>query len=86
MFQAIIDFLFWFSYENTVTQLFLKKHIPYLIHLMKQNLRSDHVLSQIISPERLTAYGQKFIQFLLRKILHENFFQSQIFKLLSVLA
>ena len=53
---------------------------------MSLNLYTGHVLAQIVSPERLTDFGQKFIQFIVLKVLHENIFKSQIFKLLSVLA
>ena len=53
---------------------------------MKQNLYTGHLLAQIVSSERLTDFGQKFIQFLVLKVEKESMFKSQIFKLLSVLA
>ena len=67
---------YWYTIENTAAQISLKQHIPYLIHLMKINLHSGHVLAQIVSSERLTDFGQKFIQFIVRKVLHEGMFKS----------
>ena len=60
-FHQVLDLLFYYCLNNTVNQLSMKEHVPYLIHMAtKMDIKAGHLLGQIISAERLNPYGQKF--------------------------
>jgi len=43
-------------------------------------------MAEVILTERQHAFGQKFIQFIVRKVVDEKYYKSQIMRLLAVLA
>ena len=64
----------------------MKKHIPYLIQvIVNMDLNSGPLLGQLVSSERLNSFGQKFTQFIVRKIVETNIQKYQFYKLLTFL-
>ena len=60
--------------------------MPYLVYLTTaMELNSGPLLGQLASSERLNSYGQKFTQFIVRKIVELNLQKSQLYKLLTFL-
>lgn len=85
-FQSVLDLLFNYCLNNTLNQQALSKHIPYLVFLaLRFDLTSGPLLGQLVTAERLNPPGQKFIQFIVRKIVDLNLQKSQFYKLLGFL-
>jgi len=64
----------------------MKQHIPYFVHLaLTFNLQTGPLLGQLVSAERLLPSGQKFVQFIVSRIIDRNVQKAQIYQLLTFL-
>ena len=86
MFQDVLDLLFYYALNNPLNQRTLRPHIAYLLELTLRELNSGRVIAQVIRQDRQSTYGQKFTLFVCQRIIHDKFYKSQIFRMLSVLA
>ena len=85
-FLEIVQLLFHYCLNNTVNQLAMRRHIPYLVHMAAEcSLVTGPLLGQLVSAERLNSFGQKFTQYIVRRITEENLQQPQMYKLLTFL-
>lgn len=69
MFNDVMELLFHFSYHNSETAKLLRPHLAYLTELIKWDIETAKVMAQVIWTEKLTAFGMKFHQFIIRKII-----------------
>lgn len=47
----------------------LKPHLAYIIHLFDVDVKSSSVLAQVIQLDKLSVFGMKFHQFVVRKLI-----------------
>jgi hypothetical protein len=69
MFDNAMDFLFWSCNNNRDCQQALKPHLAYIAHLFDIDIMSSSVLAQIIQADKLSVFGMKFHQFIVRKLI-----------------
>ena len=84
LFSVVLEVLYEYSYQNPNTQHSLKPHLVYVTCMMDFDLPVCKIAAQIISQERHKAFGQKFMQYMIRKMTTEKCYKSQVFRLLSV--
>ena len=57
----------------------MKPHLAYIAHLFEADIKNSSVLAQIIQVDKLSGFGMKFHQFVVRKIIVAKNYKPQIF-------
>lgn len=64
----------------------LRPHLSYLAELIKWDIESGKVMACVIQTEKLSTFGMKFHQFIIRKIIDEKIYKPQLFDYLTVVS
>jgi hypothetical protein len=86
LFNSAMELFFQLSFHNPTTSKSLRPHLAYLADLTKYDIESGKVMAQIIQRDKLSAFGMKFHQFIINKLVQDKNYKPQLFDYLSVVS